>query len=404
MAFQVVVPMVGESITEVTMGDWKKNSGDSVAVDDLLCFIESEKATMEIVAEKAGKLTLKAQPGQTIKVGEIIAEIETNDLAEEQPESEARKERLKKTEANDPNEKKLITSVARKILAEAGISATGIQGSGPSGRITKADAQRAVETESKKDGPLPQRVPEENEVVEQSITIDRSEKRERLTTLRKTIARRLVAAKNETAMLTTFNEIDMSAVIDMRNELKTAYFEKFAVKLGFVSLFTRALCIALQDMPVVNARLDGNEIVYHSYCDISIAVSTEKGLVAPVIRNADSKSVAELEIAIQQLAARARDGHLSIEEMTGGTFTITNGGIFGSLLSTPIINVPQSAVLGMHAIQERPVARNGEVQIRPMMYTALSYDHRIIDGREAVSFLVHVKELLENLNRMLLDL
>ncbi|MGD2084718.1 MAG: 2-oxoglutarate dehydrogenase complex dihydrolipoyllysine-residue succinyltransferase [Candidatus Aminicenantes bacterium] len=401
MIFEVRVPMVGESITEVVMGEWKKSDGDYVEVDEPICVIESEKAAMDIVAEKAGQLRVKAKTGDTLNIGDLIAEIDTSVReGKSRPEAEKDKE-AQEVPVEAEHEKIFITPVAKKMLEEAGIAAEAVKGSGPAGRITKADALQAIEAEKNKD----KEVHVEEKKVEK-IDFDREgkETREPMSTLRRTIARHLVAAKNETAMLTTMNEIDMSAILELREELKEEFLDKFGVKLGFMSLFGRAVCIALKEMPVVNARIEGDDIVYHHYVDLSIAVSTPRGLVVPVIRHADQLSMEELENQIQELAVKARDGKLSIQDMSGGTFTITNGGVFGSLLSTPIINAPQSAVLGMHTIQERPIAINDQVVIRPMMYVALSYDHRIIDGRESVLFLVHVKKLLENPNRMLLEL
>lgn len=394
MIFEVRVPMVGESITEVVMGEWKKSDGDYVEVDEPICVIESEKAAMDIVAEKAGQLRVKAKTGDTLKIGDLIAEIDTSVR-----EGESRPAAEKDKEAE--HEKIFITPVAKKMLEEAGIAAETVKGSGPAGRITKADALQAIEAEKNKNKEVHV---EEKKVEEIDFDRERKETREPMSTLRRTIASHLVAAKNETAMLTTMNEIDMSAVLKLRGELKEEFLNKFGVKLGFMSFFGRAICIALKEMPVVNARIEGDDIVFYHYVDLSIAVSTPRGLVAPVIRNADQLSMGELENKIQEIAVKARDGKLTIQDLSGGTFTITNGGVFGSLLSTPIINVPQSAVLGMHAIQERPAAIDGQVVIRPMMYVALSYDHRIIDGRESVLFLVHVKKLLENPNRMLLEL
>lgn len=409
MIFEVKVPMVGESITEVVMGEWKKSDGDYVEVDEPICVIESEKAAMDIVAEKAGQLRVKAKTGDTLKIGDLIAEIDTSVQAgESEPEAEKDEEVREVHEETDEHEKIFITPVARKMLEEAGIAAETVKGSGPAGRITKTDALQAIEAEKNRNKEVYleekkiETVPAGAEKID--FNWERKETREPMSTLRRTIARHLVSAKNETAMLTTMNEIDMTAVLKLREGLKEEFLDKFGVKLGFMSFFGRAVCIALKEMPVVNARIEGDDIVYHHYVDLSIAVSTTRGLVVPVIRHADQLSMGELENQIQELAIKARDGKLTIQDMSGGTFTITNGGVFGSLLSTPIINAPQSAVLGMHTIQERPVAIDGQVVIRPLMYVALSYDHRIIDGRESVLFLVHVKKLLENPNRMLLEL
>lgn len=396
MIIEIKTPIVGESVTEVTVGEWKKPDGALVAADEIICLIESEKATMEVAAPGSGKLKISAQTGETKKIGAVIATIDTSVTAAgtETPAPPA-------DPANTPapgRDRVLLTSVAKQILHEKGIPAETVPGTGDAGRITKADALKAVsnlETPPVSPTPTPPSA---------MPTGDREEKHERMSTLRRTIARRLVEAKNSAAMLTTINEADMSAIIKLRDDLREDFFNKYGVKPGFVSLFAKAICIALKDMPVINARVEGDDIITHSFIDLSIAVSTPRGLVVPVVRNAHLMSVAELEKSVQTLAGKARDGKLTLEEMTGGTFTITNGGVFGSLISTPIINAPQSAVLGMHAVQDRPIALNGQVVIRPMMYISLSYDHRIIDGRESVLFLVHVKSLLENPNRMLLEL
>ncbi len=419
MVFKVVVPQIGESVTEAEMGEWHKSDGDMVDVDEELCTIESEKAALEITAGHAGRLKIVARTGAILKIGDTIGEIDTDAAGEvkgDQPEPPA----VEPGEAADtdktaqPGPKIRITPVAKRILEDAGIPLDRVIGSGPAGRITKADAVKAMEEKPVAAEPAEPVLDTAAKVVEplvaDGLTVSgeeagkRRETRERMSTLRRTIARHMVSAKNDTAMLTTINEVDMSAILELRKQLKDEFLEKYGVKLGFMSFFGRAVSIALGTMPVVNSRVDGNDIIYHHYVDISIAVSTEKGLVAPVVRGVDGMGLGELERGIQEMAAKARDGKLTLEEMSGGTFTITNGGVFGSLISTPIINVPQSAILGMHTIQERPVARDGEVVIRPMMYVALSYDHRIIDGRESVLFLGHVKKLLENPARMLLEL
>lgn len=456
MKFEVKIPSVGESINEVTIGQWLKNDGDYVEMDDVLCEIESEKATLEVSAEKDGVLKIMAKEGETLSIGHKIAEIDTDarkpaggaekaekkEAAEEnppkRPEHEAEKgekkaaEKISALEKDEDMLEKLeeeaweeekparISPVASRLLSEAGLQPRDVQGSGSGGRITKTDAQRAIEksrkAEEKLAPPEPSREedkvqpvhveetePQREEYTIPGRSVERTETRSRMSTLRKTIARRMVEAKNETAMLTTFNELDMSAVMMVRNKYKDLFQKKYDIKLGYMSFFVKACCIALQEFPRVNAMIDDDEIVYHDYCDISIAVSTPKGLVVPVIFDADRMSLAEIEKAVDHLAVKARDNKLTIEEMSGGTFSITNGGVFGSLLSTPIINAPQTAILGMHKIEERPIALNGEVVIRPMMYVALSYDHRIIDGKESVNFLVRVKELLEDPARMLLD-
>ncbi|MFN7313888.1 MAG: 2-oxoglutarate dehydrogenase complex dihydrolipoyllysine-residue succinyltransferase [Bacteroidota bacterium] len=390
MALEIKVPSVGESISEVTVARWNKKDGDYVEMDELLCELESDKATFELNAEAAGTLTTKAGEGDTIKVGDIIALIDTSAAKPVGAKSEPKKEDApaKKEEVAKPVEVKqnnidsyaagTPSPAAAKILAEKGIEAKDVKGSGVGGRITKADALSAelkVTTNEAK---------------------SRNERIEKMTSLRKTVAKRLVSVKNETAMLTTFNEVDMKPIMDLRNQFKNQFKEKHGVNLGFMSFFTKAVCVALKQFPAINAYVNGEEIIYHDYCDVSIAVSAPKGLVVPVIRNAESMSLAEIESEVARLAGRARDNKLTIEEMTGGTFTITTGGVFGSMLSTPIINAPQSAILGMHNIVERPVVKDGQIVIRPIMYLALSYDHRIVDGRESVGFLVKVKQCLEN--------
>ena len=407
MKINVVVPTIGESITEAVMGVWLKEDGAFVEEDEIICEVESEKATVEIVAEKAGALHQKAGEGDTILIGGIIAEIDTSATGNGKAVTEKKLQDVKKAEQVQSEEKiedtesqqqHKISPVAANILEGAGIEAENIQGSGAGGRVTKVDALKAVDSETK---PAPKSAPVK-EVKQFGGT--RVERRVRMTTLRKTIARRLLEAKHETAMLTTFNEIDLLKVKEIRARYKESFKEKYGVGLGFMSLFTKASSIALAEVQAVNAMIDGNELVYHDYADIGIAVSTEKGLVVPVIRNADKMALHEIELEIIRLAGKAREGKLSIDEMTGGTFTITNGGVFGSMMSTPIINAPQAAILGMHAINDRPVAIDGQVVIRPMMYIALSYDHRIIDGKESVTFLKRVKELLEDPMRMVLEI
>ncbi len=419
MKIEVKVPEVGESISEVVIGQWLKQNGDWVKEDEPLCEIESEKATFEVPAEAAGQLTILAQEGETVAVGQVIATIDTEaqPAAKESPAAEqataeaapATTEKSERPAAEVPQEAAStaapkVSPVAARILADAGIAPESVTGTGLGGKITKEDALRAVAAQ--KSAPTPE-VPPKQETpaaTEPSTTPtgERPIRRVRMSNLRKTIAKRLVTAKQETAMLTTFNEVDMSAIMAIRKQYKEVFQQKFGIKLGFMSFFTKACAQALLEFPEVNAAIEGDEIVYHDYCDIGIAVSTDRGLVVPVVRNAEKLTLAEIEKEIARLAERARSNKLTIDEMTGGTFTITNGGVFGSLLSTPIINYPQSAILGMHKIQERPVVINGEIVVRPMMYVALSYDHRIIDGRESVSFLVRVKEMLEDPTRMLL--
>lgn len=403
MKIEVKVPSIGESINEVTMGPWLKENDSFVETDDVLCEVESEKATMEIIAEQSGILRIMVSTGQTAQVGSVIAEISSPEKkAAKKVESAAaiktESQNIEKKEAGQESKSK-ISPLAANILKEAGLSVEQISGSGISGKVTKSDALRAVE--KAETIPVQEKRKESAEIISAGSE-NRHMRRERMSTLRKTISRRMLEAKQGTAMLTTINEIDMSAIMEIRKKYKEMYQQKYDVSLGFMSFFTKAVTIALKEFPVINAMIDGDEIVYHDYCDISIAVSTPKGLVVPVIRNAEKLSMSEIELVVTDLATKARDNKLTIEEMSGGTFSITNGGVFGSLISTPLINTPQAAILGMHTIQERPVARNGQVVIRPMMYVSLSYDHRIIDGRESVSFLVLVKEILEDPVRMLL--
>lgn len=405
MALEVKVPAVGESINEVTISRWLKNTGDFVEMDEVICELESDKATFELNAEKSGILTTVGNEGDTIAVGAVICTIDDSAAAPAKTDKPADNTPVAQEPVNTNAPKAPVTEnktsyatgvpspSAQKILSEKGIDTAAVSGSGRDGRITKEDALKAEKTTA----PAAQ-----NNTATSAPVGDRNVRREKMSNLRKTVARRLVAAKNETAMLTTFNEVDMKPIMDIRSRYKDKFKEKHAIGLGFMSFFTKAVCVALQEFPSVNAYLDGEEVEFHDYCDVSIAVSAPKGLVVPVIRNAGQLSLAEIEKEVARLAGKARDNKLSIEEMTGGTFTITNGGVFGSMMSTPIINPPQSAILGMHNIVERPVAVNGEVVVRPMMYIALSYDHRIIDGRESVSFLVRVKQLLEDPIRLIL--
>ncbi len=384
---EINVPTVGESISEVTLVQWLKNDGDWVERDEILCELESEKATFELNAEKAGILHIVAQEGTDLNIGDLACKIDETverpegaatpePAAEEAPQKEEKKAEPAPQKEDNAN----ATPVAKSMMANNNIKSSDVKGTGENGRILKKDVLAALENPGRIGGGLK----------------TRNDDRKKMSNLRKTVARRLVEAKNSTAMLTTFNEVDMTNIMELRKKYKEVFKEQHGVNLGFMSFFTKACCYALLEWPAVNAYIDGNEIVYHEYCDISIAVSAPKGLVVPVIRNAESLSMHEIEAEVKNLATKARDNKLTIEEMTGGTFTITNGGVFGSLMSTPIINIPQSAILGMHKIQERPMVVNGKVEVRPMMYVALSYDHRIIDGRESVSFLVRVKELLEN--------
>ena len=403
----IKVPAVGESISEVTLVKWLKKDGDYVDRDEVIAELESEKATFEVNAEKAGTLKTKGNEGDTLKIGDVLATIDesavkpaavaaekttaSNGTAPKAVEPVLKLSTEKVVEA-EIAEKKLAgteakaTPVAAAIISDKKVDTGTIKPSGSNGKILKHDVLDALNN--------PGRIPGK-------ALFGRDVRKEKMSNLRKTVSRRLVEAKNTTAMLTTFNEVDMSAVMALRTKYKDKFKEKHGVNLGFMSFFTKACCFALQEWPAVNAYIDGEEIIYHDYCDISIAVSAPKGLVVPVIRNAESLSMAEIEKKVVELAGKARDNKLSMEEMQGGTFTITNGGVFGSMMSTPIINIPQSAILGMHKIEERAVVVNGQIVARPMMYLAVSYDHRIIDGRESVSFLVRVKELLENPDQLL---
>ncbi|MBS1736109.1 MAG: 2-oxoglutarate dehydrogenase complex dihydrolipoyllysine-residue succinyltransferase [Bacteroidetes bacterium] len=406
MAIDIKVPTVGESINEVTLTKWLKKDGEWVERDEVIAELESEKATFEINAEQAGLLHTIAKEDDTLKIGDTVGSIDetaqkpagTNKPMEVKADS-ANSDDKKVAEKNEaqPKENQLpqaderkkdlkASPVAAAIIADKKIDTNKVTPSGSGGRIMKHDVMDALANPGRTIG---------------QEMYSRTENAKKMSNLRKTISRRLVEAKNQTAMLTTFNEVDMSAIMDLRSKYKEVFKKTHDVGLGFMSFFTKACCFALQEWPAVNSRIDGENIITHEYCDISIAVSSPKGLVVPVIRNAESLSMAEIEKEVVQLAVKARESKLTIEEMTGGTFTITNGGIFGSLLSTPIINIPQSAILGMHNIVERPMAVKGQVVIKPMMYIALSYDHRVIDGRESVSFLVRVKEMLESPEQLL---
>jgi 2-oxoglutarate dehydrogenase E2 component (dihydrolipoamide succinyltransferase) len=403
----IKVPTVGESISEVTLLKWVKNDGDYVSRDEVIAELESEKATFEVNAEKAGVLKTNAKEGDTLKIGDLLATIDesaakpTNGQeqaptaaekppAAQQPAAKAAEPAQAQQQQAKPAAEAPVTAVsndikaspvAAAIIADKKVDPKTVTPSGYQGKILKDDVLAALSN--------PGRTPVKE-------LFSRNERREKMSQLRKTISRRLVEAKNTTAMLTTFNEVDMSRIMEIRTKYKDKFKEIHGVGLGFMSFFAKACCIALQEWPAVNAYIDSDALVYHDYVDISIAVSTPRGLTVPVIRNVESLGMADIEKKVIELAGKARDNKLSMEELTGGTFTITNGGVFGSLMSTPIINLPQSAILGMHKIQDRPMAINGQVVIKPMMYVALSYDHRIIDGRESVSFLVRVKELLEN--------
>ncbi|MFI5187236.1 MAG: 2-oxoglutarate dehydrogenase complex dihydrolipoyllysine-residue succinyltransferase [Chitinophagales bacterium] len=416
---EIKVPTVGESINEVTLVKWLKNDGDYVQRDEVIAELESEKATFEVNAEQAGILKTVGHEGDTLNIGDVLAKID--EAAEKPGKSEVRgqksegegngimnkeqgtrnkeqgtrnlptgqagkEQETKKKEADKSNSEIKATPVASAMIADKKINPSTISPSGIGGKILKDDVLDALTHPGRKPG---------------TKLFSRDEKTEKMSNLRKTVSRRLVEAKNTTAMLTTFNEVNMQPVMDIRAKYKDKFKELHGVNLGFMSFFTKSVCYALQEWPAVNSYIDGDSIITHNFCDISIAVSAPKGLVVPVIRNAESLSMAEIEEKVMELATKARENKLSLEEMQGGTFTITNGGVFGSLMSTPIINIPQSAILGMHKIEERAVVIDKQIVIRPMMYVALSYDHRIIDGRESVSFLVRVKELLENPDQLL---
>lgn len=411
MALEIKVPSPGESITEVEIARWIVADGDYVEKDAELCEIDSDKATLTVNAEEAGVVKILKGDGEKVNVGEVICTIDTDaaapegaakkeEKAEEAPAAKEEKKAAPTAEAKQdvkaapatkeaPAEKGYANGVpspsAKKLMDENNVKDKQVAGSGKGGRVTKGDVLKALT----------------NGFSGEEVENTRDVKREKMTSLRRKLAQRLVSVKQETAMLTTFNEVDMSGIMNIRKQYKEKFAEKHGVNVGFMSFFTKAVTIALQDFPQVNSQIDGEEIVSFNYADIGVAVSTPKGLMVPVLRNAENMSLAEIEAGIGAMAKKARDGKITVDDMTGGTFTITNGGVFGSMLSTPILNPPQSAILGMHNVVERPVAINGKVEIRPIMYVALSYDHRIIDGRESVGFLVRVKQLLEDPTKML---
>lgn len=407
---EMKVPSPGESISEVEIAQWMVSDGDYVEKDQTIAEVDSDKATLELPAEAAGIITLKAEEGDTVAVGQVVCLIDTSaerpagsaaPKTESKPAAEPTKEEVKEEKTETIAEKPspapaennsyatgTASPAAKKVMAENDIKASQIQGTGKDGRITKQDVVSAMAAGF-------------DTAATAGWGGTREKNNEKMSMLRRKVAERLVAVKNETAMLTTFNEVDMKPIMDLRNKYKKAFADHHDINLGFMSFFTKACTEALNLFPAVNAQIDGKEMIFHDYADIGIAVSSPKGLMVPVIRNAEQMSLAEIEKEIKRLAIKARDGKITPDEMTGGTFTITNGGVFGSMMSTPIINPPQSAILGMHNIVERPVAIDGKVEIRPMMYLALSYDHRIIDGKESVSFLVKVKEMLENPERMI---
>ncbi|WP_373074519.1 2-oxoglutarate dehydrogenase complex dihydrolipoyllysine-residue succinyltransferase [Zeaxanthinibacter enoshimensis] len=414
MILEMKVPSPGESITEVEIAEWLVKDGDYVEKDQAIAEVDSDKATLELPAEESGVITLKAEVGDAVGVGEVVCLIDTSaekpegaskgadtvsggdegsgsdaekDLAKQKQEAEKKQDAKapQPAEAKETYASGTASPAARKILEEKGLAASSVKGTGRDGRVTKEDAVQAVPSMGSPTGG------------------SRGESRTKLSMLRRKVAERLVSAKNETAMLTTFNEVDMSAIFELRNEYKEQFKEKHGVGLGFMSFFTKAVIRALQMYPAVNSMIDGKEMITYDFCDISIAVSGPKGLMVPIIRNAENLTFRGIEAEVKRLAIRARDGQITVDEMTGGTFTISNGGVFGSMLSTPIINPPQSGILGMHNIVERPIVRDGAIAIAPIMYVALSYDHRIIDGKESVGFLVAVKEALEDPTELLMD-
>ena len=403
MSIKIKAPTFPESVADGTIANWIKKEGDNVSQDDVIAEIETDKVVLEVIAQSDGTISkIIKDEGEIVQSAEVIGEFDesgespkakekTNDNVEDKKEPE------KKTETKPVKIKQSTNKIgpaAKKIIAEENIDSDDIKPSGKGNRITKADVINHIDTENQ----------EENIFTNTSINEDRPEKRVPMSRLRSTIAKRLVSVKQETAMLTTFNEVDMMPIKELRSKYGSEFEKEHGVKLGFMGFFVIAAVQALKKFPVVNASIDGDDIVYHGFQDIGVAVSTERGLVVPVIKDADTKSLPEIEKSILEYSDKARNGKLSIDEMQGGTFTISNGGIFGSLLSTPILNAPQTAILGMHAIQDRPVAINGEVVIRPMMYLAMSYDHRLLDGKEAVTFLVSIKEQLESPERLLLNL
>ncbi|MCC7244225.1 MAG: 2-oxoglutarate dehydrogenase complex dihydrolipoyllysine-residue succinyltransferase [Saprospiraceae bacterium] len=416
---ELKIPNLGESISNVTFSKWLKPNGSQVAMDEPLCEIETEKANQELSADSAGTLTWVAKEGEDLNVGAVFAKIDTSASGAAPAAAPA----ATKTEPAAPAAPAQLASsgsanyatgtpspAAAKILAEGNVDPSNVSGTGRDGRITKDDAQKAVSNAPAAPAATPSApaaaapAPAAPKPAAPAVAFSRNDRREKMTRMRRTIAKRLVSAKNNTAMLTTFNEVDMSGVMAFREKYQEAFVKKYGIKLGFMSIFAKACAKVLLEMPEVNAFIDGDDIVYHDYADISIAISTPSGLVVPPIKNVESLNFADVENKLKELAGKARDGKLSLDEMSGGTFTITNGGVFGSFMSTPIINEPQSAILGMHAIKDRPVVVNGEIVIRPMMYLALSYDHRIIDGSTSVTFLVKVKNLIEDPVSLLLDI
>jgi 2-oxoglutarate dehydrogenase E2 component (dihydrolipoamide succinyltransferase) len=402
---EIRVPTLGESVTEATIGKWFKKAGEAVAVDEPLVELETDKVTIEVPAPAAGVLSdIAVKDGETVAVGALLGQIKEGPGAPAAAKpAAAAPATAKPAPAAAPSGDMPLAPSVRKMAAETGVDPAGVAGSGKDGRVTKGDMMAAIERAAASPTPVPQTAAAIQVRAPSPADDATREERVKMTRLRQTIARRLKDAQNTAAMLTTFNEVDMTAVMHMRNQYKDQFEKRHGSKLGFMGFFVKACVQALKDIPAVNAEIDGADIIYKNYYHMGIAVGTEKGLVVPVVRDCDHKSLAEVEKTIADFGRRARDGQLKIEEMQGGTFTITNGGVYGSLMSTPILNAPQSGILGMHKIQERPMVVGGKIEVRPMMYLALSYDHRIVDGREAVTFLVRVKECLEDPARLVLD-
>ncbi len=413
MSTEVKVPTLGESITEATLGEWLKQPGDAVKADEPVASLETDKVTLEVPAPTDGVMgEHKVAEGDTVEVGALIGTVEEGDAApksgskNESDEKEGASEAKSAAKSSSEEQEEVASSITlspavRRLVLEHGVDPSKIEGTGKDGRLTKQDVERYLADSNGSDDSVPVPSPAPPPA---SGEANRRIEREKMSRMRQTIAKRLKSAQDSAALLTTFNDCDMSAVIETREKYKDLFAKKHGVKLGFMGFFTKAACLALKDVPAVNAQIEGDEILYHDYADISVAVSGPKGLVVPVIRNAESLSFADIENTIGDFGKRAKDGTLKMEEMQGGTFTISNGGVFGSLMSTPIVNPPQAAVLGLHRIEDRAVVIDGEVVVRPMMYLALTYDHRLIDGREAVTFLVRVKEAIEDPARLLIDL
>ncbi len=402
----IIIPSVGESVTEAVIEEWLKQSGDYVEKDEVVVTLETDKASVELIAEASGVLTTKAADGDTVTVGAVIGQI---DSAAAKPAGSAPAPTAKATAPQAPTAPSASSSsaagvpgpAAKKILDDRGITAASVAGTGPKGNITKGDALNASTPAPQAAAPAKADLPPSFEA---PTFASRESRREKMTTLRRKIAERLVEAQQTAAILTTFNEVDMTEVMALRNEYKDAFEKKYGTRLGFMGFFVKAVCEALKDFPAVNGRVDGKDVVFNDFVHMGIAVGGPKGLVVPVIKDADLMGIHEIEGTIRNFAVKAKNNKLSIDDLTGGTFTISNGGVYGSLMSTPILNPPQSGILGMHKIQERPMVVNGKIEIRPMMYLALSYDHRMIDGKESVSFLVKVKERLEDPRRLILGI